>query len=279
MPKIDELFKVEGLSVVITGGASGIGKAYAEAMAVNGAKVALFDIDPEGLAKAKADLRGSCGKVDTFVLDATDGRAIAAAMDQVVSLWGRIDVVFANVGISGGPGYVDAEGNEVPARALENLDPALLDRVLDVNVGATFKTMQACIPHMKASGGGRIIVTSSISATRTEMFVGAPYVVSKGGVGMLVKQAARELAPHGILVNAIAPGPVITNIGGGRLKDPDARAPFDELTPIGRIAAPEDLHGAALFLASPASSYLAGAEIIVDGGAILGAHGPARQRA
>jgi NAD(P)-dependent dehydrogenase (short-subunit alcohol dehydrogenase family) len=121
-------------------------------------------------------------------------------------------------------------------------------------------------------------VTSSISANTTELLVGAPYVASKGGVGMLVKQAARELAAYNILVNAISPGPVVTNIGGGRLQDADARAPFEQAAPLGKIARPEDLYGAALFFASPASSHVTGAEIIIDGGTHLGPDRPVRAK-
>lgn len=270
MMRIEKLFSVRGLTVIITGGASGIGRGYAEAMAANGANLALFDIDEAGLGAAARDLAAHGVDVATFIVDATDRAALDAAMAGVVARFGGIDVVFANAGISGGPGFVTVDGERLEGRAFENLDPALLDKVLQVNIGGTFRTIQSCIPHMKRGGGGRIIVTSSVSATRTELFVGAAYVASKGGVGMLVRQVAREVAADGILVNAISPGPVVTNIGGGRLNDPQARAPFDRLTPIGRVATPEDLYGAALFLASPASAYITGAEIIVDGGAILG---------
>jgi NAD(P)-dependent dehydrogenase (short-subunit alcohol dehydrogenase family) len=269
MNRIEELFSVRGLSVIVTGGASGIGRGYAEAMAANGADLALFDMDEAGLRRTAEELGTYGGKVETFIVDATDRAALDAATAVVAERFGRIDVVFANVGISGGPGFVTIDGERPAERAFENLDPALLDKVLQVNIGATFRTIQSCVPHMKRNGGGRIIVTSSISATRTEILVGAAYVASKGGVGMLVK-----LAADNILVNAISPGPVVTNIGGGRLKDPAARAPFDKLTPIGRVAFPEDLYGAALYLASPASAYVTGAEIIVDGGAILGPDSP-----
>ncbi|WP_238366481.1 SDR family NAD(P)-dependent oxidoreductase [Mesobacterium pallidum] len=268
--RIETLFDVSGLSVVVTGGASGIGLGFARAMAENGAQVTLFDIDRDALDAACTALGPDAVGVE---VDATDAAALDRGFAQVAEARG-VDVVFANAGISGGPGFVTPDGERLGSRAFEALDPALLDRVLSVNIGATFRTMQAAIPHLKARGGGRIIVTSSISATHTELLVGAPYVASKGGVGMLVKQAARELARYGILVNAISPGPVITNIGGGRLQDDASRAPFERAAPLGRIARPQDLYGAALFLASPASSHVTGAEIIIDGGACLGPDRP-----
>jgi NAD(P)-dependent dehydrogenase (short-subunit alcohol dehydrogenase family) len=123
---------------------------------------------------------------------------------------------------------------------------------------------------MKAQGGGKIVITSSISSMRIEQHVGATYVASKAAVGQIVRQTAIELARYNINVNAIAPGPAITNIGGGRLKDAEARAPFERLNPMHRIATPQDMQGAALFLASPASNYVTGIHVVVDGGFLLG---------
>ena len=270
--RLESLFSVAGLSVVVTGGASGIGLGFATALAANGAKLALVDLDAQALETARAELGDD---VLTYALDVCDADALRDAFAQIAKARGGIDVLFANAGISGGPGFAAPDGSRPEGREFEALDPSLLDRVLSVNIGATFRTIQAVVPHMKSAGGGRIIVTSSISASTTELMVGAPYVASKGGVGMLVKQAARELAAHNILVNAISPGPVVTNIGGGRLQDAQARAPFERAAPLGKIARPDDLFGAALFFASPASSHVTGAEIIIDGGACLGADRPA----
>jgi NAD(P)-dependent dehydrogenase (short-subunit alcohol dehydrogenase family) len=124
---------------------------------------------------------------------------------------------------------------------------------------------------MKPRKSGRIIVTSSVSATITELHVGTPYVVAKAGAAQLVRQAARELGGYGIGVNAIAPGPVVTNISGGRLQDPAIQAHFGRLAPMHRMGETDDIQGIALFLASPASRFVTGAEILVDGGYRLGA--------
>jgi NAD(P)-dependent dehydrogenase (short-subunit alcohol dehydrogenase family) len=126
------------------------------------------------------------------------------------------------------------------------------------------------VPHIKRGGGGRIIVTSTISTIKTEIFVGMPYVMSKAGLMQLVRQAALELAAHKILVNAMAPGPFVTNIGGGRLRDGATQEFFARQNPMHRMGRPEDIQGLALFLASPASAYITGEQIVVDGGTTLG---------
>jgi NAD(P)-dependent dehydrogenase (short-subunit alcohol dehydrogenase family) len=268
--KIPDLFNVEGLVVAITGGASGIGYAYAEAMAANGAKVNLIDVDPSALARAVDQLTASGAQAHGDVADVTEPEPLARAFAGIMARHGRLDVVFANAGISGGPGFLTGNGERNPSGAIENLSLSVWDRVIATNTTSVFLTLRIVVPYMKRQGGGRIIVTSSISASKTETLVSSIYATSKAAVGHLVRQAAHELAAYGILVNAIAPGPVVTNIGGGRLKSPEARLPFERAAPLGRIATPADLQGAALFLASPASSLITGTQIVIDGGTTLG---------
>jgi NAD(P)-dependent dehydrogenase (short-subunit alcohol dehydrogenase family) len=268
--KAQDLFDVRGSVVVITGAASGIGLAYAEVMAANGAKVNLIDVNADALAATVAQLRAVGAEVHGDVADVTQPQTLQQAFANVVARHGRLDVVFANAGISAGPGFLNGAGARNPAGAIENLSLEVWNRVIATNTTSVFLTLQAVVPTMKAQGSGRIIVTSSIAATKTETLVSAIYATSKAAVGHLVRQAAHELAAYGILVNAIAPGPVITNIGGGRLKSPDARQPFERAAPLHRIATPADLQGAALFLASPGSSLITGTQIVVDGGTMLG---------
>jgi NAD(P)-dependent dehydrogenase (short-subunit alcohol dehydrogenase family) len=268
--KIEDLFSVRERVVLITGGASGIGLAYAEALATNGARVVIADINAETLSQAVSTLTANGGEVHGETLDVTSKPDLERVMAAVVARFGRIDVVFANAGISGGPGFLSADGTRHPDRALESIPEDLWDRVLKTNLTSVFKTVQAVVPQMKKQNGGRIIVTSSISATKTEIYVGAAYVASKAGVAQFIRQAALELAKFNIRVNAIAPGPVITNIGGGRLKEAEARRPFEKVCPLHEVASPDDLKGAALYLASPASRFVTGAQIVVDGGVTLG---------
>jgi NAD(P)-dependent dehydrogenase (short-subunit alcohol dehydrogenase family) len=268
--KIEDLFNVRGLSVLITGGASGIGLAYAQAMAENGARVMIADINADVLATAVHDLTARGADVNGITVDVTKRADLDRAVATMVERYGRIDIVFANAGISGGPGFLSADRTRHPDRALELIPDELWNRVLETNLTSVFRTLQTVIPQMKKQGGGRIIVTSSISATKTEVYVGAAYVASKAGVAQFVRQAAHELAKFNILVNAIAPGPVITNIGGGRLKQSDARKPFEAACPLHEVASPDDLKGAALYLASGASRFVTGTQIVVDGGVTLG---------
>lgn len=268
--KARKLFNVEGRVVAITGAASGIGLAYAEVMAANGASVNLIDIDLKSLADAVERLKAGGADVHGEVADVTKPDSLRQAFDNVVTRHGRLDVVFANAGISGGPGFLTGAGERNPAGAIENLSLEVWERVVATNVTSVLLTLQLVVPHMKKQGGGRVIVTSSISASKTETLVSSIYATSKAAVGYLVRQAAHELATYNIRVNAIAPGPVVTNIGGGRLKNADARKPFEQAAPLHRICTPADLQGAALFLASPAADLMTGAQIVIDGGTTLG---------
>jgi NAD(P)-dependent dehydrogenase (short-subunit alcohol dehydrogenase family) len=263
------LFNVKGLATIVTGGASGIGLAYAEVMAHNGARVTIMDANAEALAQAVARLCAAGADVRGETVDVTDRAALDRAFDSTARHYGRLDVVFANAGIGGGPGFLKLDGERNAERALEKIPGDIWDKIIAVDLTSVFATLQAAARHMKARGG-RIIVTTSISAMRTEVHVAAPYVAAKAGAAQLVRQAAHELARYNITVNAIAPGPFVTNISGGRLKDAAVRAPFEKFAPLHRVGEPDDIKGLALFLASPAAGLITGAQIVIDGGATLG---------
>ena len=269
--KVSELFDVKDLATIVTGGASGIGLAYAEAMADNGARVALLDIDRAGLDQAVAKLKAKGGDVRGIVVDVTDRAGLHAAIDELAKAFGRLDVLFANAGIDPGPAFISMTGERVPEYAFENVSDERWDKVIATNLNAVFVSIRAAVPHMKQNaGGGRIIVTTSIAAIRPEAIVGMPYMPAKAGAAHLVRQAALELARYNILVNAIAPGPFVTNIAGGHMQKPEVRKAFEKWVPLGRAAETEEIQGAALFLASPAAKYVTGAEIIIDGGCLVG---------
>jgi len=268
--KAAALFDVQGLAVLVTGAASGIGLGHAEVMAANGAHVTLTDTDADALQAAVDRIRAAGGQAQGVLADVTRPDTLAAAVAAVVGREGRLDVLFANAGISAGPGFLRGDGTRNEAGAIENLSLDTLDRALAVNLRGALATIQAAVPTMKRQRAGRIIVTTTVSLFQTETLVSTLYVASKAALGQLVRQAALELAAHGILVNGIAPGPTVTNIGGGRLHDAAARRPFEQAIPLHRLAVPADLQGAALFLASPASAYVTGTQIVVDGGACLG---------
>jgi NAD(P)-dependent dehydrogenase (short-subunit alcohol dehydrogenase family) len=255
------LFDVEGLSVVVTGAASGLGFAMAEAMAEGGAAVTLADIDGDGLQAAASRLPNA----RTFQLDVSDPEAVAALFDDVLSAQGRVDVAFANAGISSEPGVLNDLGG------LEKIDVDEWRTVLGINLDGVLFTMREAARHMKPQGSGRIVVTASTAGFGTDPLVGYSYSATKAAVIILVRQAALELARHGVHVNAIAPGPFRTNIGSSSAPIPDEA--WYDIVALGRMAEPEELKGVALLLASPASSFMTGAVVPVDGGQLLMSHG------
>lgn len=264
--KATELFDVSGLAVIVTGAASGIGLAYAEAMADNGARVTLLDINAAELEKEEKRLSRTAD-VRSAVVDVTDREALRAAVDAAAAYYGGLDVVFANAGISPGPGFLQGDDELNPDGFIENVSDDVWDKILAVNLSGVFNTIKAAVPHLKARGGGRIIVTTSIGAFSPEGLVSTPYMPSKGGVLMLVKQAALELGKYNIRVNAIAPAAFLTSTRG---KDPAVRARFSNKGPLPRAALTDEIQGAALYLASPASSFVNGTQLVVDGGRTLG---------
>jgi NAD(P)-dependent dehydrogenase (short-subunit alcohol dehydrogenase family) len=260
---LSDLFDVAGASAVVTGAASGLGFAMAEAMADGGARVTLGDIDASGLEAAAGRLSG---EVRTHALDVSDPDAVAQLFDDAAAAQGgRVDVAFANAGISLEPGVVDERGG------LEHLDVDTWRSVLGVNLDGVLFTMRSAAGHMKKQGSGRIVVTASTAGFGTDPMVGYSYSATKAAVIILVRQAALELAPHGVHVNAIAPGPFKTNIGGDAAPIPPEA--WNDIVALGRMAEPEELKGVVLLLASRASSFMTGAVIPVDGGQLLMSHG------
>ncbi len=272
--KIAELFKVEGYGVIVTGGASGLGLGYAEALAENGARVTLLDVHPQRVAEEAQRLTRAGLDVRGEVVDVTDHATLDAAFDRAVDAYGRLDVVFANAGIDSGPGFVSgwvgAERPRVAEGALERYTDERWNRVIEINLNGIFATLRAAARHMKPRRSGRIVVTTSLAAIKCEGVIGAAYMAAKAGAAHLVENVALELAAYNITVNAIAPGFFITNIGGGHAKNPAVQATVAKHVPMHRVGFPEDIKGLALFLSSPASAYVTGQQIVIDGGWGLG---------
>ncbi len=273
--KINTLFSVADYGVIVTGGASGIGLGYAEALAVNGARVTLLDVDSQRIDTETRRLCAAGLQVRGEVVDVRDHAAIDRAFDAARAAHGRLDVVFANAGIDSGPGYVGSwagtERTRNPAGALESYTDARWNAVIDVNLTGIFATLRAGARHMRPQRSGRMIVTTSVAAFQSEPAIGSAYMAAKAGAAHLMRQVALELAAFNITVNAIAPGFFATNIGGGHAKDPQMQASMGKVIPMHRVGFPADIAGLALFLASPASAYLTGQQISIDGGWSLGA--------
>ncbi|HWW48383.1 MAG TPA: SDR family NAD(P)-dependent oxidoreductase [Xanthobacteraceae bacterium] len=263
--KAEAIFDVTDLVTVITGGATGLGKAFAEVMAANGARVVLLDRNPETLAQTRCEFADAGLAVDIVTCDVTERQQLKETIDTVAGRHQRLDVVFANAGISAGPGFLDMQGQRDPEGAIENIPDELWDRVIATNLTSVFSTIQAAAPHMKRQSCGRIIVTASIAGLRPGAIVGSPYQISKAGAAHLVKQAALELARYGVTVNAIAPGPFLTS-----LTTPELEQAFRRGSPSHRAAETSEIQGLALFLASSASKYVTGTHMVIDGGAMLG---------
>ncbi len=260
--KLSDLFDVKDHVAVVTGAANGLGLAFTEALAENGATVVMVDVDAAALAAAASRLTSAGCKVEPAVLDIADTAALRAAIDGAFARHRRLDAVFANAGISSGPGFEIS-----PRGQIEALDPAVLEQVIKVNLTATLFTMQFAARHMKRQRRGSIVAITSIGGMRAEPMVGYPYAATKAAVGNLVRQMAVELAPHNVRVNAIAPGPFLTNIRKGRLRrEPELVKQFAAMVPMGRIGQPNEIKGLALLLASPAGSFITGTVIPIDGG-------------
>ena len=267
--RAEELFDVKGSAAIVTGGASGIGLACARVLAANGARVTLMDKNADALQQALEQMpKGSVVRTD--VVDVTKRTELDRAFDRAAQAFGWIDVVFANAGTGGGPGFLGLDGARRPEGAFENIADERWDATIDNHLSSVFWTIQTAARHMKTSGGGRIVVTTSIAALKAEAAVGAPYMAAKAAAAHLVRQSALELARYNIQVNAIAPGPFLTNISGGRMHDPAVRRHHERAVPLKRMADPDEIMGLALFLASPSAKYMTGAQIVIDGGATLG---------
>ncbi len=273
--KISELFRIDGQVALVTGGASGIGYACAEVLADNGAKVCILDRDTARLRAASerltaASAPGVAQQVMAQQADVTNLASMQQAVADVIDRFGRLDIAFINAGIGGGPGFLDMDGKRNPAGAVENLDDKFWYGHITGNLGSVFVSLKSVVPSMRVRRSGSIIVTTSVAALKPENFVCTAYLAAKAGAAHLVRQVALELARYNVRVNAIAPGSFLTGIGGGRMADPEVQKRFAAANPERRMAMPDEIQGLALFLASPASSYVTGAQLTIDGGGSLG---------
>ena len=244
-----------GRVAVISGAASprGIGLATARLFAQHGARVVILDLDEAGAQRAAEELGGGHGG---FACDVTDKAACQAAIERVLAVFGRVDVLVNNAGIT------------QPIKLME-IRPQDYEAVTNVSLRGTLYLSQAAIPSMRAARSGSIVCLSSVSAQRGGGIFGGPhYSAAKAGVLGLAKAMARELGPDGVRVNSIAPGLIQTDITAGKLTDA-MKAEILKGIPLNRLGLAEDVAGACLFLASDLSSYVTGAVIDVNGGMLI----------
>jgi NAD(P)-dependent dehydrogenase (short-subunit alcohol dehydrogenase family) len=263
--KAVELYNVTDKVVVVTGGANGLGSAIARAMSDNGADLVIADVDSEAAERTCTELRSRGGRAEFVHLDLTRPTMAREVFDLIADRHAGIDVVFANAGVTAGPGFLGIDRSRDEDGALENVPDEIWLRTLDVNLHGVFKTIQAAVPHLKQRGRGRVVVTTSTAATKTSPAIGTPYVATKAAAAHLVRQLALELARFGVTVNAIQPGPFRT-----RITSPELARIFEAGSPTHRIGELEEIEGVALFFASDGSDFVTGAQFNLDGGQLLG---------
>jgi len=234
---------------VVTGCARGICRGIASVLSAEGAKVVIVDVEAELGETAAAELGGLA-----VTADVTDRASVEAMAARVVGELGRIDIVCANAGA-------------YPFADLDQLDEQMWNDVMNLNVGGAVRTVQACLPAMRARGYGRIVLTSSITGPVTGQRGFAHYGASKAAMLGFMRSAAVELARSGITVNAVMPGNVSTP-GFADTSDEHQERMLSSI-PMGRYAEPEEVGWAVRFLASPEAAYITGQTLIVDGGQVL----------
>ena len=242
---------LSGRAALITGAASGIGRASALAFAAAGASVALVDIDADGLAHTAETARALGARAEVLVADVTDLQQVTGAVGRAVEIFGRLDVAHNNAGVPG------------PYVSLDEYEEEDFIRVLQVDLAGVWRCMRAEIRHMRTQRSGAIVNTSSMLGSAA-MPDNSAYVAAKHAVHGLTRAAALELGGTGVRVNAIAPGVTRTGM---------TSAVSDELltrVPLGRIAEPEEIGAAAVWLCSPEASYITGSVLVADGGWLAG---------
>lgn len=241
-------FSLAGKLAVVTGAASGIGAAIAEAFAAKGARVALLDMNGEAAAARAADLPGAAA----FACDVTDADSVAAAVARVQTEMGAIDILVNSAGI-------------VDLAPAEDLGPVAWDRTIAVNLTGSFLMAQAVGRAMIAAGRGGRIVNLASQAGSVAIDGHVAYCASKFGIIGVTRTLALEWGRHGVTVNSISPTVVLTDLGRKAWDGPKGEAMKAQI-PAGRFAEPHEIAAAAVFLASAEAAMINGADLLVDGG-------------
>jgi len=264
LQRITELFDLSGKAAVVTGGAMGIGQAICFRLAEAGACVMIADIDLAAADKTAEEIISRGGQARAIQADAGSGDDAKKVVQAAVDAFGSLDILVNNAGI-------------FPLLEVMRVEEALWDRVININLKGTFLYSQAAAARMIEAGkGGKIVNLASIDGLHPNGNA-TPYNASKGGVIMLTKALALELAPHKILVNAVAPGQIKTpgtNTWGAKaiedgLTIEQLLKSFKGRIPLERIGEPDDIAKVVLFAASAAADYMTGSLLLVDGGYLL----------
>jgi len=248
------LSPVKEKSVIVTGASKGIGKGIAQVFARQGAKVLIVGRNGGDAEKTAKEIAKNGGTASAFSADVAKWEDMTAMAEAAAERYGGIDILCANAGV-------------YPQTKMEEMDPAEWDQVMGTNLRGTFLSVKACLPYLKKSGEGRVILTSSITGPVTGFPGWSHYGATKCGQLGFMRTACMELAKYGITVNAVLPGNIITE-GLADLGEDYLRT-MAESIPLKRLGTVEDIGNAALFLASKEAGYITGQTIIVDGGQII----------
>ncbi len=253
---MSQIFDLAGKVAIVTGASRGIGQAIAEQYAQCGAKVVLSSRKQEGLDEVAAGIKAVGDEALPVAAHNGDKTALRALVETAVSAYGRVDILVNN-----------AATNPHFGTLLEAED-SMWQKTIEVNIMGLVWLTQAVVPHMRANGGGKIVNVASINGLRPGRMQGI-YSMTKASIISLTQTLAMELAPDNIQVNAIAPGLVQTRFARAIWENETLLEAILARTPAGRIGAPEDIIGIALYLASPASAYTTGQVFVVDGGVTI----------
>lgn len=266
--------QLEGRVAVITGGASGIGRACAKRFAQEGADVVIADVDPERGTEVVNEVKAATNQRALFVpVDVTSEDDIEKLADAAMSEFGRIDCAVAAAGVSNAhyvSGELQQRAEDPSPRLLVNKSVEDWKRVLDVNLTGVMLTDRALARRMIEAGNGGSLVNIASIAGKVPLLGAGDYCVSKAGVVMLTKMLALELAGQGIRVNAIGPGFIETPMTAGIRSDPEGEQRILAMKPMGRFGKAEEIANTALFLASDESSYFTGQTVFPAGGMFVG---------
>lgn len=247
----DRMFDLYGKTAIVTGSTRGIGRAIAEGLIVHGARVLISSEDEKDTDHAATAL-----SMPGQACDVTDDRALGKLVGRALDEFGGLDILVCNAGITGRAGpFADVDMDDYA-------------RVMAVNLTSQVRLANLALPHIAARGGGSAILVSSLSGLRGNGRINA-YALAKAGVAQLARNLAVEWGPRNVRVNAIAPGFIATELSSPLLADANFMTRRMAMTPLRRPGTPEEVAGAAIFLASAAGGFITGHNLVVDGGTLI----------